>query len=415
MDYTEQLRAVCRLAAGSYFLASVERIALEDFQAPWPQRTAVIGGLLQVGEAATARLSSVSDPRDRDGTGVALVAADAFAKLNQSQFDGAVRCLLVLGTTLIVGGTFQNVTTPDGTLSRSLLCAFDLTTGDLTDWSPGVVGTSVDCLCLDDGGGFAVGGDFSAISEGPRAYFAAYDATFVPLATAKDFNGSLIGLHKVGGFYYAVGNFNAIGAFPHVYAAKFDDTASNYSWYSPAAQPRGFYYSADTSQFYIIGTNYAVSVLQDGSGGTWTGISIVGINVAVVASATRTIVGARVSTLEGSARNNWGATNAVGLLNAFAPTTDSVAGASSNQRGAVAFSGTDVLLAADFGTVNGTARPYVAAVDADGELLPWDAALAANGAGSHCNALASYAGKVIMGGQFTSPAGGLNLYAKDAP
>jgi hypothetical protein len=117
---------------------------------------ALLSGLVITGATPTA--VAVQAFQDR------VVNADP-ADFTPHVLDGRVNAIVIVGTTVVVGGSFTQVAEPGGpTLARKNLFAFDAATGDIsTGFAPGV-NAKVFALATD-GTSVFVGGEFSK-SEG---------------------------------------------------------------------------------------------------------------------------------------------------------------------------------------------------------------------------------------------------------
>lgn len=419
-NYTADLRAVCVLVAGKYFLASRDGVALQDFQAPGEQRTAVLGNGLHVGQSHTARMSGETAPTDWSGV-AATLAVSVASKLNRVQFNGEVRCLLVIGSTLYVGGAFTSVVTPAGTYTRSLVCAFDLTTGLIsTTWAPTVAGggATVECMVADPDAStdVCIGGSFETVNAITRRKFASVSAAGLLTAFDPNVNDTIHAMVVGPGTLHIsiVGAFSTVDGNPHVYAAQIRSSNYNASW-TPTlpATPYGIAYNVSNTSFYVIGNGFTRQI-TGGTASAWEVVNAAVHRAIAISAAGIVYVGARVTTLETSERNGFGASSLAGTLAAFNPIID-LQSANGIPFGAVASVAGGILLGGDFLVINGVLRPLCAMVTAAGVLVAWDPALANNGAYSRCNAFASYGTQIIMAGRFTNPAGGINLYIKDAP
>src|SRR4030095_10332414 len=86
--------------------------------------------------------------------------------------DGPVRTLAIQGTTVFVGGEFNNV----GGQSRSKSASLDAATGNATPWNPSAGGFGLLVQTITLSGSMAyVGGTFTSIGQRTRRNAAAID------------------------------------------------------------------------------------------------------------------------------------------------------------------------------------------------------------------------------------------------
>ncbi|HVX43996.1 MAG TPA: PKD domain-containing protein [Mycobacteriales bacterium] len=142
--------------------------------------------------------------------------------------DGTVNAMVQVGSKIIVGGDFTNVT-PRGSstaVSRPDILAFDATTGALdTAFVPALNGTVLDLAPGPVAGTVYVAGSFGQV-DGVKAKGVALLDTqtgqmvngFAPAAM----NGAVYGVGLAGGRLYIAGTFTSVGGAPHLGVAALD-------------------------------------------------------------------------------------------------------------------------------------------------------------------------------------------------
>jgi hypothetical protein len=140
--------------------------------------------------------------------------------------DGRVWALLRIGDTVYVGGQFQNVVMPNGTLvPRSDLAAFG-TDGTLRSWAPSVGGASggpsrVFALATN-GVRIYVGGDYASINGTPRENLAAVNLSGGLVSWRADASNQVRALTIAGPVLYAGGQFGFINGVRRTRLAAMD-------------------------------------------------------------------------------------------------------------------------------------------------------------------------------------------------
>lgn len=130
--------------------------------------------------------------------------------------SGSVRTIALSpdGSTLFIGGSFDQVGQGGVFVLRSRLAAFDAATGSPTDWAPAVVGT-VESLA-SSGADLIVGGAFVSVNGEPRQNLAKVDAGGAVLPWSPEVEGagstSVETLLPLGDSVIAGGRFETIGA-----------------------------------------------------------------------------------------------------------------------------------------------------------------------------------------------------------
>jgi len=137
--------------------------------------------------------------------------------------DGDVRTLVVHDGTLYVGGHFGHVAGQ----WRVSLCSFDLATGELTSWDPGLVEPwyflrYISAILIHDDAVY-VGGAFSSIGGVPRTCLAALDRhTSHPLPWNPVAEGEVECMEEHGNVLYVGGYFGRIGDQARLRLASFE-------------------------------------------------------------------------------------------------------------------------------------------------------------------------------------------------
>jgi len=140
--------------------------------------------------------------------------------------DGRVWALLRIGDTIYVGGQFQNVVMPNGSLvPRSDLAAFGVD-GSLKSWAPSVGGSGIVFALATDGTRIFVGGDYSSIGSASRQSLAAVDLSGNVLSWHADASNQVRALTISGSTMYAGGQFLSIDGAKRTRLAAFDLSAS---------------------------------------------------------------------------------------------------------------------------------------------------------------------------------------------
>jgi len=136
--------------------------------------------------------------------------------------NGAVRTLVVHGSILYVGGDFGEI----GGRVQGGIAAFDLATGKLSSWAPGLGAWLVFryvAAILIHGDVVYVGGAFSSIGGAPRACLAAVDLdTGDPLPWNPVSEGAVECIEQHGSILYVGGRFGRIGGQDRLRLASFD-------------------------------------------------------------------------------------------------------------------------------------------------------------------------------------------------
>ena len=262
---------------------------------------------------------------------------------------------------IYVGGEFDYI----GGVTRNNLAAINITTGRPTSWNP-ASDFPVKSMVLD-GSTLYVGGVFTQIGGAARNRIAAID-TGTGLATAWDpsatggFNG-VLALALSGSNVYAGGDFTTIGG-----------------------QPRNRIAALDT------GTGLATAWDPNADNSIAT-ITINGSNV---------YAGGSFSNIGGQARNRIAAIDiTTGNATAWDPNASGGGGFPATKISALAVSGSNVYAGGDFTTIGGQARNRIAAIDiTTGNATAWNP-----NSGGKVYSLAVDGSTVYVGGHFASIGG----------
>jgi len=145
-------------------------------------------GLVATGEPAWAAISATPDSQ-------------------MPGVDGRVWALLRIGDTVYVGGQFQNVVMPNGSLvPRADLAAFGVD-GSLKSWAPAVGGSGIVFALATDGTRIFVGGDYTSIGSTARDSLAAVDLNGAVLSWHADASNQVRALTIAGSTMYVGGQF----------------------------------------------------------------------------------------------------------------------------------------------------------------------------------------------------------------
>lgn len=176
----------------------------------------LVGATLLVGAAPAA---AVQAPHDR------VVSADP-ADFTPHVLNGRVNAIVVVGSTVVVGGSFKEVQEPGGQIvARKNLFAFDSTTGALsTAFRPGINGKVF--TLATDGTDVFIGGAFSRVNRTDTSRLVKLDlegrtvATFSAPVTGAAVND----LAYANSLLYVGGAFSHVGGVPRSAFAAVDGT-----------------------------------------------------------------------------------------------------------------------------------------------------------------------------------------------
>jgi uncharacterized protein YegP (UPF0339 family) len=339
----------------------------------------------------------------------------------------SVRALAIAGTTLYAAGHFA---TANGSLARTDIAAFDLTTaGTATAFHPTMqTSSTIGALAVGSGTVYA-GGNFTTSNGAPANFLAAFDANSGAATASFDAapDNQIAALAVSGGVVYAAGaitNANIDKPTPvarnHVAAFNAAD-GSLVTGFDPNLDGNGDAIATSGTRVYVGGSfefagantiyNRVAAVNADGTLDAAFNPNIGGPVSALAATPTTLYVGGRFSTVNGTtSRTN---------LAAFDTTSGVATAFDAHPNGSVdslLVSGSTLYAGGAFNTVNlgtppGTTRNGIAAFDAaSGTVNP---TFDANIDGT-VDALAFSGGSLYAGGDFDSVNGGTprNLLAK---
>lgn len=183
---------------------------------------------------------------------LAHILADGTVDAWQPDMQGFVYTMAVSGSTLYVGGDIRRV----NGVERVGLAAFDIETGLLTDWNPGVTGPSVFISGLAPiGSTLYFMGNFTAVGGQPRVRLGAADlasGAVTPWQPALP-NGSVWCFAGIGSRVFLGGNFTGIAALAQPYLLAVDAvTGAPVAW-NPAPTATVECMTADGDRLYVGG------------------------------------------------------------------------------------------------------------------------------------------------------------------
>ena len=129
---------------------------------------------------------------------------------------GRVYAAVRTGSTVVLGGTFTSLRSPDDTVvaQRAGLAAFDAATGALLPWNPGALGGEVRALVASgDGSALYVGGTFTSLAGQPRSGLGAVlmsSGAALPGFSSSLAGGGAYALARVNSTLYVGGLFTQI-------------------------------------------------------------------------------------------------------------------------------------------------------------------------------------------------------------
>jgi trimeric autotransporter adhesin len=338
----------------------------------------------------------------------ALRADSGSATLWDPNSSSTVYALAAYGSTIYAGGAFNDI----GGQSRSGIVALDESTGFLTSWDANAPsGSVVQAIALSNpliGEPLIyVGGNFTSMGGQPRNFMAALDAQFgfaTEWSPNPDAPVSTLALSPTSPTtIYAGGQFTSIAGQPRNFVAALDTTGLATSWVSHASRDvRAL--AADASTVYVGGdfivlgaqlrNRLAALNVKTGLPTSWNPNANNGVN-ALAVSGSLVYVGGNFTGIGGQTRNRIAAVDAVtGFATSWNP--DANAAVLS-----LAVSGGTVYAGGNFGTIGSAGRNFIAALStATGLAAGWNPN--ANGT-VQCLALAG--GVVYAGGNFSNIGG----------
>ena len=370
---------------------------------------AVSGGVVYVGGS----FSSIGIPYMYAPPSARLAAIDAatgFATAWAPNPSGRVQTLLVSGSSVFVGGSFNTIAGQ----TRSHLAELDVTTGVATAWAPNADGT-VNVMALS-GSTVFTGGLFSSVGGVQRNCIAALDnATGAATAWNPTADSQVSSLAVVDNVVYAGGNFSTIGGQSRLYLAAIDSaSALPTSWSSTVDSPV-VSLSATSSVVYAAGdfttaggqprNHLAALDAATGLATAWAPEPDASV-YALAASGSVLYAGGLFSTIGGQTRNKIAALDtATGLATAWNPD----ASAPFSGVYALTIPGATVYAGGSFTVLSGQNRSLIAEITKDtGLVTAWDPN--ATGPASYppnvaVTGLTSRGGIVFAAGNFTAIGG----------
>ena len=284
---------------------------------------------------------------------------------------------------IYVGGGFTSIG-PEW-VRRNGLAAIDLTTGRATSWDPNPDEAYVLALATS-GNTVYVGGSFSRLAGEVRSNLAAFDTrdgTLTPWNPAP--NGGVTTLAASGGTLYAGGQFRDIGGQSRRYLAAVDSATGTATPWDPDPDDFVQAITVEDNMVYVGGwfahmrglPQHRVVAAIDAATGEirdWQGERD-GVVDAIAVKDDTLYVGGLFFTMGGQPRRDLAAIDAsTGLATAWNPVLGPGVGLVSSDVQALQLQGNTLYVGGFFGSVNGTTRNYLAALDATtGAVMPsWD-------------------------------------------
>jgi PKD repeat protein len=180
---------------------------------------AIVATLISASAVALPLSASAASPGVTDG---GVIANAVPAKFTPNIVDGAVKSMVQVGSLMVVGGTFTQVTPTAGagagtTVTRNFLFAFNATTGALDTAFAPVVDGGVDAIQpTADGTGVYVGGTFLN-AGGVATRLAEFNLSTGARVTAFNaaLNGQISALALSGGRLFVAGTFTTVKSQVH--------------------------------------------------------------------------------------------------------------------------------------------------------------------------------------------------------
>ncbi len=342
-------------------------------------------------------------------TNLAHIRADGSVGPWNPGVDGVVHALAVHGTTVYVGGEFEEA----GGAARISIAAIDTTanTNNATSWNPSATAGDypaiVTALAIA-GDTLYVAGDFDAIGGQPQAYIAAFDLTAdtdEPTAWNPQADAPVWAMAVSDGLVYVGGQFEHVGGKERSALAALDPTLATATDWNPGADEMvgalavagdvvyaGGYFSniGGAERRYLAALEADV---DEDNATDWAPEPNEPVGVLTVGDGTLYASG-YFDTIAGAPRRHLAAFDtASGALADWDPSPDSVVYA-------LATSGAGLYVGGDFNAVGGASRRHLAALRDDGSLAEWNPS-----ANAPVMAIAVAGETVYVGGHFTQIGG----------
>jgi len=151
------------------------------------------------------------------------------------QTNGRVLAIAVSGSTVYLGGTFTEVEDHTGqTAVRNHVAAFNVSTGAVTSWAPNASG-AVRAIVVS-GSTVYLGGDFTTIDGKNRKRLGSVTTAGTVTSFKAQANASVFGIAVIGGTVYAGGTFTTVNSTARTrLAAANGTTGALLSGWTPAA------------------------------------------------------------------------------------------------------------------------------------------------------------------------------------
>lgn len=356
--------------------------------------------------------------------GLFVLAPSAFADLpaapdNSAQANGRVSTILRVGDTVYMGGSFTQLTNPDGTtVARNNLAAVDANTGRVTGWNPDANG-SVRAMALSpDNASLYLGGTFTNVGGQYRSRLAVVNLASgaVNRQWSASANDTVWALAVSGNGVYAGGNFTAVKGQARNHLAKLDATtgAPDPNWTPSADQVGGHYGSVRGMAFGDGGRLYVGGYFRSINGQPTGNLVALDPNTGAVDGGFRPNEGNGIQSLAVSGGRVFvGTGDDLEGINAFDATTGQLIwslgyGAHTSPEGdvqAIAVQGDTVYAGGHFTRMHDQLRNRLVAVDAATGTIDsqWAPRISAEGLGVW--AIAAYGPHVYVGGDFASVSG----------
>jgi hypothetical protein len=315
---------------------------------PFPKVSGVIRAVAPDGAGGWYIAGVITAVAGQPRPNVARVLADGSVSPFTATPNGEVYSLAVSGSTVFIGGLFNQV----NGLTRGRIASLDATTGAVTAWNPGANGT-VYALVVSGSTVYA-GGVFTSIGGQARSRLAALDATTGTVAAWNpNPSGNVYSLALSGGTLYVGGVFFTVGGQSRVGLAAVDAASGSVSAWNPGAN------------------TYVYALATDGS---------------------TVYAGGRFTTAGGQARNRIAALDAAtGAATAWDPNANGTVWA-------LVLDGSTLYAGGEFDAIGGEEREYLAAFDVStGDITDWNP-----NPNHYVYALAKSGSTIYAGGRFTS-------------